>query len=255
MIDYSEYLRLIPEINRLRNEVHLFSEEEISEAALDDLKHKISIFEANNPDKISPNSPNYTISGGVSTGFTKYTHARRMLSITDVFSFQELQDWETKWLNFLEKEELSTFQKAKQIYIDKKEQLPFSSYICEPKLDGLAISLVYESGKLINASTRGDGYVGELVTDNILQIKNIPKLIPDQRNIEIRGEIFLTKSDFDRLNIEIASGKKVGKMGKTGPEAIFSNPRNAASGTIRQLDSRIVAERNLSFVAYSVFVG
>lgn len=249
MIDYQEYLRLIPEINRLRNEVHLFSEEEISESALDDLKHKITIFETQNPDKISPNSPNYTIAGGVAEGFSKYTHARRMLSITDVFSLEELTDWQNKWLNYLEKEDISYFNQIK----DAIETNP-QNYICEPKLDGLAMSLNYENGELVAASTRGDGYVGELVTDNVLQIQNIPKSIPDNRKIEIRGEIFLTKSDFQNLNQAIMAGDKVGKMGKTGPEAVFSNPRNAASGTIRQLDSRIVAERNLSFVAYGIFI-
>lgn len=251
MIDYAEYLRLIPEINRLRNEVNLFSEEEISESALDDLKHKISIFEAQNPDKISPNSPNYTIAGGVAQGFSKYTHKRRMLSITDVFSFEELNDWQTKWLNYLEKEDPNYFDQIEAIFDSNSSS---TNYICEPKLDGLAMSLNYQNGQLVAASTRGDGYVGELVTDNVLQIQNIPKNIPDQRNIEVRGEIFLTKSDFENLNKAIMASDKVGKMGKTGPEAVFSNPRNAASGTIRQLDSRIVAERNLSFVAYGVFV-
>lgn len=254
MIDHQEYLRLIPEINRLRNEIHIFCEEEISEAALDDLKHKISIFEAQNPDKISPNSPNYTIAGGIAKGFSKYTHARRMLSITDVFSFEELHDWQTKWLNFLEKESPDNFKEIATKYLENKADNPIINYVCEPKLDGLAMSLNYENGQLVAASTRGDGYVGELVTDNIKQIQNIPKQIPDMRKIEVRGEIFLTKSDFKNLNEAIKNGQKVGKMGKTGSEAMFSNPRNAASGTIRQLDSRIVAERNLSFVAYGVYV-
>jgi len=251
MIDYAEYLRLIPEINRLRNEVNLFSVEEISESALDDLKHKISVFEAVNPDKISPNSPNYTIAGGVAEGFTKYTHKRRMLSITDVFSYEELADWQTKWLNYLEKEDLEYFNQIKTKFSQNDLEI---NYICEPKLDGLAMSLIYNNGRLVAASTRGDGFTGELVTENILQVQNIPKTIPDTRSLEVRGEIFLTKSDFENLNQAITASDKVGKMGKTGPEAVFSNPRNAASGTIRQLDSRIVAERNLSFVAYSVFI-
>jgi DNA ligase (NAD+) len=260
MITKEEYLKLIPEINRLRNEVHLFSVEEISESALDDLKHKITEFENANPQLISPNSPNYTIAGGVGEGFEKYTHPSRMLSLQDIFSLQELKDWEQKWENYLEKEDLSAFEK----YQNQKNQDLFDSgatsklaqpkYICEPKLDGLAIALYYENGILQAAATRGDGYVGENVTENIRQIKFIPKQIQDKRKIEVRGEIFMTKSDFNQLNKDIADGKKVGKMGKTGPESVFANPRNASSGTIRQLDSRIVAERNLSFVAYNVKV-
>jgi DNA ligase (NAD+) len=106
----------------------------------------------------------------------------------------------------------------------------------------------------MTAATRGDGYVGELVTDNVKQIKNIPKKIDYMGKIEVRGEVFMTKKDFENLNADIKSGKKVGKMGQKGENATFANSRNAAAGTIRQLDSRIVSERNLSFVAYNLFV-
>jgi DNA ligase (NAD+) len=258
---YKEYLILVKEVNRLRNQVHLFSQEEISEAALDDLKHKITIFESNNPTKISPNSPNYVVAGGVAEGFVKFKHTQRMLSLTDIFSFEELQDWQEKWQNFLQKqnpqkyqfdveknslnEEVDLFDEAQ-----KNDQTIAPKYICEPKIDGLALSLHFEDGKLVAAATRGDGFEGELVTQNIIQIQNIPKQIADNRKLEIRGEVFLSKSDFANLNIAISEGDKIGKMGKTGPEAVFANPRNAASGTIRQLDSRVVAERNLSFIAY-----
>jgi DNA ligase (NAD+) len=229
---------MVVEVNRLRNEVHLFNSEEISENALDDLKHKITQFESSFPDKISPNSPNYVISGGVAKGFTKFEHTRRMLSLNDIFDFQELQDWQERW------------QKLVADFNESKD----SKYICEPKLDGLAISLHYENGLLAAAATRGDGWIGELVTENIKQIRNIPKEIPDKRKMEVRGEVFLSKSDFEILNQDILDGKKVGKMGKIGQEGLFANPRNVASGTIRQLDSRIVGERNLSFVAYGVYL-
>jgi DNA ligase (NAD+) len=252
MISKEEYLKLIPQINRLRNEVHLFSTEEISESALDDLKHKITEFENANPEQISTNSPNYTIAGGVGDGFEKYTHPSRMLSLQDVFSLQELKDWEKKWENFIEKEDLQAFEKYQKQNLFDSVRKKQPKYICEPKLDGLAIALYYEYGLLKAAATRGDGYIGENVTENIKQIKFIPKQIQDKRKIEVRGEIFMTKSDFNQLNKDIAEGKKVGKMGKTGPDSVFANPRNASSGTIRQLDSRIVSERNLSFVAYNV---
>lgn len=253
MLTQPEYLQLITEVNRLRNEVHLFNVEEISEAALDDLKHKISEYERQNPDQISPNSPNYVVAGGVSEGFQKFTHKRRMLSLTDVFDFEELKDWETRWVDYAQKEGV-------------KLEVPLSrgqteglgvvnhTYICEPKLDGMAISLHYKNGELVAAATRGDGFVGELVTENVKQIKNIPKKIDFLGKIEVRGEVFMTKKDFDDLNEAIKSSKKVGKMGQTGENATFANSRNVAAGTIRQLDSRIVAERNLSFVAYNLFV-
>jgi DNA ligase (NAD+) len=240
MLTHQEYKTLVSEVNRLRNEVHLFNTEEISEGALDDLKHKITIFETENPLLIDINSPNYVVAGGIAEGFQKSKHERRMLSLNDIFTFQELVDWEKRWQDYAEKNGI------------KFETI--NDYICEPKIDGLALSLVYENGQLIRAITRGDGYEGEVVTQNIKQIKMVPQKIPDQRKIEVRGEVFMTKSDFLNLNKEIIEGKKTGKMGKTGIEGVFANPRNVSSGTIRQLDSMIVAERNLSFIAYNVFI-
>jgi DNA ligase (NAD+) len=105
MLTRQEYLDLVAEVNRLRNEVHLFSNEEISESALDDLKRKITEYETKNPENISPNSPNYVVAGGVAKGFTKFKHLTRMLSLNDIFSFQELQDWEDRWQNYLAKED------------------------------------------------------------------------------------------------------------------------------------------------------
>ncbi|MEM1311947.1 MAG: hypothetical protein AAGF07_00590 [Patescibacteria group bacterium] len=243
-LNYEEYLQLVTEVNRLRNEQHLFNVEEISEAALDDLKHKITQFEAENPDKISQNSPNYTIAGGVAKGFTKFKHKRRMLSLTDVFDYNEMLEWQERW---------QKLQRAEG-FVTKVSSESTPMYICEPKIDGLALSLHYNNGQLVSAATRGDGWTGELVTENIKQLKNIPKSITDLRKLEIRGEVFMTKQDFIQLNKDIVSGIKVGKMGKTGQDGVFANPRNVSSGTIRQLDSRIVAERNLNFVAYGVFV-
>jgi DNA ligase (NAD+) len=240
MLTHQEYQALVVEVNRMRNEVHLFNTEEISEAALDDLKHKITLFETENPDLIDPNSPNYVVAGGVAEGFQKYKHERRMLSLNDIFSLEELLDWEKRWQDYADKN---------GIKFDSQ-----NNYICEPKIDGLALSLIYNDGELERAVTRGDGFEGEVVTDNIKQIKSIPKNISDKRKMEIRGEVFMTKSDFENLNGQILEGKKIGKMGKFGPEGVFANPRNVASGTIRQLDSRIVANRNLSFIAYNVFI-
>lgn len=262
-MNHQDYLDLVREVNRLRDEVHLFNNEEISEGALDDLKHKITEYESNNPDKISSNSPNFKVSGGVSEGFEKFTHKRRMLSLNDVFDLDELKDWDKRWRTYLEKNNPEASQLAKRdlegrLKPESEDGLFEQSandplYICEPKLDGLSLSLHYKDGKLESAVTRGDGFVGELVTANALQINNIPKQIPYQGTVEIRGEVFFSLAGFEQLNKDIAEGKKVGKMGQTGEKAMFANPRNAASGTIRQLDSSIVAERGLQYIAYAVF--
>lgn len=250
MLSHQEYLRLVYEINRLRYQRNLFNQEEISQDLLDQLMAKIREYENLHPEKVSPNSPNFVIAGGVAKGFQKFTHKRRMLSLQDVFSFQELQEWEKKWQNLAKK--LKNYTTNFEI-----ENLPLLVdsvlYVCEPKIDGLAIALHYYQGKLQAAVTRGDGFVGEDVTDNVRQIASIPKEIPDLRRLEVRGEIFLTKAAFQKLNEEIASGKKIGRLNKTGEEGLFANPRNAASGTIRQLNSQIVAERNLSFIAYGLY--
>jgi DNA ligase (NAD+) len=237
-----EYLALIAKVNQLRNEVHLFSEENISEEALDNLKMQITNWENENPDKIDPNSPNYTIAGGVAEGFTKVAHQKRMLSLNDIFSETELMEWQDRWQKHADQN---------SIKFDLSQNI---NYICEPKIDGLAVSLVYEGGNLLQAVTRGDGFVGEDVTANVKQISSIPKVIPDTRKLEVRGEIFMTKSDFAELNQKIIDGILPGKMSKTGPEYVFANPRNVASGTIRQLDSSVVKDRKLSFIAYNVYI-
>ena len=237
-----EYLNLIKQINEYRNQIHLFGIEEISEGALDDLKHKVTQYELANPTKINPNSPNFTIAGGVLEGFKKVEHKRRMLSLNDIFTLEELTDWENRYKDYANR---NLNQVIKETDIE---------YICEPKLDGLALSLIYKNGLLVHAVTRGDGFFGEDVTENAKQITSIPKEIPDQRELEVRGEVFITKQNFEDLNKDIITGKKIGKMSKTGIDAVFANPRNVASGTLRQLDSRIVADRNLSFIAYNLWI-
>jgi DNA ligase (NAD+) len=240
MLSHNEYLDLVQRVNDYRQQINLFNIEEISESALDSLKHQITLFETQNPDLISQNSPNYLISGGVLEGFEKVAHKHRMLSLNDIFEHEELIDWERKWQDFATKN---------QINFEKEQK-----YICEPKVDGLAISLHYQDGNLIKAITRGDGYIGENVTENVKQINGVPKTIPHSGKIEVRGEIFITKSDFASLNEEIKSGKAIGKMGKTGVEGTFANTRNVASGTIRQLNSSIVSSRKLSFIAYNITI-
>ena len=253
MLTQDEYLILVDEVNRLRNEVHIFNVEEVSEAALDDLKHKITLYETANPDKISQKSPNYTIAGGVAEKFVKSRHTRRMLSLNDIFDEKELADWQQRWIDYGTKNEIFTAEDNDQTILHNENKASIS-YVCEPKIDGLAISIVYNGGEIVRATTRGDGWTGELVTDNIKQIQAIPKYIDFKGSMEVRGEVFLAKNDFEELNKAIASGQKIGRGGQKGPEAVFANPRNAASGTIRQLDSRVVGERNLSFIAYGCWI-
>jgi DNA ligase (NAD+) len=167
-----------------------------------------------------------------------------MLSLNDIFTLEELQAWENRWRDFY----------VKQYGVYPASWQTSLQYVIEPKVDGLAISLHYEGGILQRALTRGDGWVGELVTENVKQVADIPKQIPDLRKIEVRGEIFITKANFEELNKQILEGKQVGRFGKSGPEGVFANPRNAASGTIRQLDSSVVAQRNLSFIAYGIWI-
>ena len=235
----AEYHRLVQEVNRLRTGVHLFGIEEVSEGALDELKHRMTQFETAHPDLISPNSPNYVVAGGVLEGFRKHRHARRMYSLGDIFDETELAQWQERLRRVGEKESVPV-----------PDQL---EYILEPKLDGLALSLTYAQGELVLAATRGDGFEGEEVTENVRHIRAIPRQIPEKGRVEVRGEVFLTRADFESLNAAILTGEKTGRMGKTGPGATFANPRNAASGTLRQLDSSVVAERNLSFVAYGAY--
>ena len=168
-MNHEEYIALVQEVNRLRNETHLFNTEEVSDEALDDLKHKISVYENEHPNKVSPDSPNYFIAGGVLEGFTKVAHARRMLSINDVFTLEELADWDRRWRDYLftirnekgAQEVISVhthnndsnnkdFFGSQPITQAKESFAGYLDveYIFEPKLYGLSISLVYSGGSL-----------------------------------------------------------------------------------------------------------
>ena len=157
--------------------------------------------------------------------FTKIKHSKPMLSLNNGFNMNDINDFIKRTCKFL------------KISCDDIE------FVCEPKIDGLSISLLYENGELSQALTRGNGYEGELVTENILTIDNIPKKIVDYPELlEVRGEIFISKNDFEKLN----------KEQLTNDKKVFSNPRNAAAGSIRQKDSNKIKKRNLMFFAYTV---
>lgn len=205
------------EIEHHRYLYHVLDKQEISEAALDSLKHELADLESQFPELITADSPTQRVAGEPAKGFQKISHSQRMLSLTDVFSMEELEDWE---------------KRLQKITDDKL------SYYAELKMDGLAVSLRYEKGMFVQGATRGNGLEGENVTSNLRTIKDIPlKLRGDYPVVlEVRGEVYMSKKQFDRLN-KAEDGK-------------YANPRNTAAGTIRQLDSKLVAERSLNFMAY-----
>jgi len=216
--------KLRQEIDFYREQYHVYDREDISPAALDSLKHELYTLEQQFPDLITSDSPTQRVAGRALEKFNKIEHQSRMLSLEDVFSFEEIQDWEGRMRRLLPNQKFD--------------------YYCELKMDGLAISLIYEYGFLKQAATRGDGFVGEDVTQNIKTIEAIPLSIPDPSpRVEVRGEAFIDKKNFQRINRDRL---------KEGLEP-FANPRNLAAGSIRQLDSSLVADRKLSFLAYGLF--
>jgi DNA ligase (NAD+) len=233
--------KLRAEINRQRYLVHVLNREEMSEAALDSLKHELSQIELEHPELITPDSPTQRVAGQPLPGFVKVEHQSRMLSLNDVFTFEEMGGWRERCLKLLGLE----------------GEIP-GGYYAELKLDGFAISLIYENGRLTSASTRGDGYIGEDVTQNVRTIESIPLFLEVaadateevrtcaqaaiQSRIEIRGEAYIAKQDFEELN----------RLQEERGLPPFANPRNLAAGSMRQLDARLTAGRRLRFFAYAV---
>ena len=211
-------------INDYRYHYHVLDESTMSEAAADSLKHELSQLEAEFPDLITPDSPTQRVAGKPLDKFSKVRHEKRMISLADVFSEQEVRDWITR------NEKLIPGGKITEFFTDIK-------------MDGLACALKYRDGVFYQAVTRGDGLVGEDVTLNVKTIQNIPLKI-DVNEAEVRGEIVIFKKDFERLN------ERQRENGK--PE--FANPRNLAAGSIRQLDPEIAASRPLKFIAYDLVI-
>lgn len=227
VVERVEKLREV--INDYRYHYHVLDQSTMSEAAADSLKHELSELESQYPQLITPDSPTQRVAGQALDGFSKVTHQTPMISLNDVFDRSELEAWTARLQKLLPS---ATF-----------------NYFCDIKMDGLACSLIYQDGVLVQAVTRGDSKVGEDVTANVRTIANVPlRLRPSNYpelligRTEVRGEIIMTKSDFASLN---AARRAQGE-----PE--FANPRNLAAGTIRQLDPRLVAERPLQFVGYDL---
>ena len=186
----------------------------------DKLNREILAFEDENPTLKHPNSPTQRVGGVVLDGFKKASHLSRMWSQEDIFNTKELEDWIKR-----------TGKVADNI-----------TFICEPKFDGASLNLIYENGLLKQAISRGDGTTGEDITINAKTIQSIPLSINYTELIEIRGEVVIKKEDFDEINLQRT---------KNG-EILFANPRNAAAGSLRQLDSSITAKRKLFFNVWGV---
>lgn len=218
--------KLKDEIAHHRYLYHVLDRQEISDAALDSLKHELAELESRYPDLVTPDSPTQRVSGKALEKFRKVRHDVPMLSFNDVFSLEELEEWQARL--------------KKLAPADKFE------YFAELKFDGLAVSLEYEKDRFSVGSTRGDGVVGEDVTQNLKTIESIPlKLRKNEykaEKIEVRGEVIMQKETFERINAE--------QRKKGEPE--YANPRNIAAGSIRQLDPKVAASRRLEFMAYDL---
>src|SRR3989344_1583944 len=221
--------KLKAEINRYRRAYHIHDESLISDAALDSLKSELYDLEILYPDLVTADSPTQSVGGAPLKQFKKVSHVERMTSFNDAFSREDIEDWLTRLENYVGRE-------------IKRE------FYLELKIDGLAIELIYERGFLVQGATRGDGAVGEDVTQNLMTIEAIPLRLEEVSPLKIpgkliiRGAVFLTKTDFERINKEqVKKGEK-----------IYANPRNVAAGSVRQLDPKITAGRKLDSFAYDV---
>ena len=209
-------------LNKCNYEYYVLENPTISDYEFDKLMRELIDLEAKYPECYDSNSPSLRVGGEVVDTFNKITHKRMMLSLANAFNDDELRDFD---------------RKIKEV-LDVNEEI---EYMCELKIDGLAMSLEYVDGKLNYGATRGNGTEGEEVTHNIKTIKSIPLNIEEKKTMEVRGEVYMPKKSFDKLN----------EQRKKNNESMFANPRNAASGSIRQMDSKIAASRGLDMFVYT----
>ena len=219
--------KLRKSIEKYRYSYHVLDESLISEEALDSLKKELVDIEKEFPDLVTPDSPSQRVAGKPIDGFKKIHHEVSQWSSNDAFSEEDIADFDTRVRRFYKSE-------------TNKDIVP--AYVCEHKIDGMHIVLTYEKGLLKTAATRGDGTYGEDVTSNIKMIESVPLRLNQPISCIVEGEIYMTKSQFAKLNAE---------QKKNGGE-VFANPRNVVAGTIRQLDSSIVASRKLSTFIYDI---
>lgn len=211
---------LIDKINKASYEYYALDNPTITDQEYDDLYNELLRIEEKYPELKRVDSPTNRVGGQALEKFEKVTHETPMLSFDDIFNSDEIESFDNR--------------------IKKVVKSP--SYTLEPKMDGLSGSLIYKDGILVRAATRGDGVTGENITQNVKTIKSVPLKLTEKIDIEVRGEIYMSKLSFERANIEKRKNK----------EKEFANPRNAAAGSIRQLDSKITAKRGLDYMAYFI---
>ncbi len=209
---------LVALLNRYATEYYTSDNPSVSDSEYDRLYRELVELEAAYPDQVLADSPTHRVGGKVLDGFEKYSHQYPLYSLQDAFSREELEAFDAR----------------------VRKELPHPIYICELKIDGLSISLTYEKGILVVGATRGDGSVGENITENLKRVKDIPLSLPEELDITVRGECYMPRASFDQVN----------QARQENGEPEFANPRNAAAGTLRQLDTAVVAKRNLATFLY-----
>ena len=209
---------LVALLNRYATEYYTSDNPSVSDSEYDRLYRELVELEAAYPDQVLADSPTHRVGGKVLDGFEKYSHQYPLYSLQDAFSREELEAFDAR----------------------VRKELPHPTYICELKIDGLSISLTYEKGILVVGATRGDGSIGENITENLKRVKDIPLTLPEELDITVRGECYMPRASFDQVN----------QARQENGEPEFANPRNAAAGTLRQLDTAVVAKRNLATFLY-----
>ena len=209
---------LVALLNRYATEYYTSDNPSVSDNEYDRLYRELVELETAYPDQVLADSPTHRVGGKVLDGFEKYSHQYPLYSLQDAFSREELEAFDAR----------------------VRKEVAHPTYICELKIDGLSISLTYEKGILVAGATRGDGSIGENITENLKRIKDIPLTLPEELDITVRGECYMPRASFDQVN----------QARQENGEPEFANPRNAAAGTLRQLDTAVVAKRNLATFLY-----
>ena len=209
---------LVALLNRYATEYYTSDNPSVSDSEYDRLYRELVELETAYPDQVLADSPTHRVGGKVLDGFEKYSHQYPLYSLQDAFSREELEAFDAR----------------------VRKEVAHPTYICELKIDGLSISLTYEKGILVVGATRGDGSVGENITENLKRVKDIPLTLPEELDITVRGECYMPRASFDQVN----------QARQENGEPEFANPRNAAAGTLRQLDTAVVAKRNLAPFLY-----
>ena len=209
---------LVELLNRYATEYYTSDNPSVSDSEYDRLYRELVELEKAHPEQVLPDSPTHRVGGKILDGFEKYSHQYPLYSLQDAFSREELDAFDAR----------------------VRKELDDVTYICELKIDGLSISLTYEQGIFVAGATRGDGSIGENITENLKRVKDIPLTLPEKLDITVRGECYMPRASFDQVN----------QSRQENGEPEFANPRNAAAGTLRQLDTAVVAKRNLATFLY-----